>query len=331
MAIITLDFNRFRSTDASQRQEFCKELCETLSVYGFAKIRNTTLSNDLIDQIFKHTRSFFALPNEIKAKAKHPEAPNPHRGWSAVGQERVWKISGFEQNKERTDSYNEFRESFDQGASNDTLFPNKWVDEHDLPGFRTFMEAFYQSCDELHAHLLDAISIGLNLPPTLLPSKHQHNTSELRLVHYPPIPCNALKSNMRIGEHSDFGTLTLLLQDSVGGLQVEDQRNRGTFIPVEPEDGYEVVINIGDCLQRWTNKRLCSANHRVMLPEGMDVESDVMLEDRFSVAYFGKPDRGVLVDSLEECVDVEGGEEVVYRDGVTALEYMQMKLTRTYG
>ncbi|KAL4789408.1 Clavaminate synthase-like protein [Aspergillus venezuelensis] len=329
MAITTLDFNKFRSPSADERLKFCADLCETLSVYGFAKIRNTTLSNELIDETFRYARSFFALPNDIKVKARHPEAPNPHRGWSAVGQERVWKISGFEQNKERIDSYNEFRESFDQGAADDQLFPNKWIDEDDLPGFRAFMEEFYNSCDELHAHLLRAISTGLKLPDTILASKHRHNTSELRLVHYPPIPCSALRSNMRIGEHSDFGTLTLLLQDSVGGLQVEDQRNRGSFIPIEPEDGYEVVINIGDCLQRWTNKRLCSANHRVMLPEGKDVDSEEMLADRYSVAYFGKPDREVLVDTLPECV--RAGERVEYDDHLNALQYNQIKLTRTYG
>ncbi|RDW83772.1 uncharacterized protein DSM5745_04098 [Aspergillus mulundensis] len=109
MAITTLDFNQFRSTSAEERLKFCADLCETLSVYGFAKVRNTTLSNGLIDEIFKYARSFFALPDTIKAKAKHPEAPNPHRGWSAIGQERVWKISGFEQDQQRTDSYNEFR------------------------------------------------------------------------------------------------------------------------------------------------------------------------------------------------------------------------------
>ncbi|KAL3444267.1 Clavaminate synthase-like protein [Aspergillus insuetus] len=329
MAIKILDFQQFLSTDINLHKRFCTDLCDTLSVYGFAKIRNTTLSNAVIDQVFGYSRSFFALPNDIKAKAKHPEAPNPHRGWSALGQERLWKISEFEKDKERTESYNEFRESFDQGAADDELFPNRWVDEPDLPGFRPFMEEFYRSCDELHTHLVHAISTGLNLPVDLLPSKHKHNTSELRIVHYPAIPCSALRGNMRIGEHSDFGTLTLLLQDSVGGLQVEDQRENGRFLPVEPEDGYEVVINVGDCLQRWTNRRLRSANHRVMLPEGKDVDSDEVLRDRYSVAYFGKPDRNVVVDSLPECLG--SGDVAQYADHLTALEYNQLKLTRTYG
>nr|QIW91874.1 OXY2 [Phialomyces arenicola] len=328
MGIATLDFQQFCSGSPDERQKFCIDLRENLSVYGFTKIRNTTLSNETIDKLFEYNKRFFALPEHIKAKAAHPDAPNPHRGWSAVGQEKLVKISGFEQEQERKNFYDEFRESLDQGAADDMLFPNRWVDEEDLPGFRTFMEEFYGSCYALHRDLLRAISAGLALPAGLLLSKHQTNTSELRLVHYPPIPCKSLLTGMRIGEHSDFGTLTLLLQDSVGGLQVEDQRKLGTFIPVEPENLYEVIINVGDCLQRWTNKELRSANHRVTLPEGKDIHSDEMLADRYSVAYFGKPDREVLVDTLPEFCH---GREGKYQDHLTALQYNQIKLTRTYG
>lgn len=221
------------------------------------------------------------------------------------------------------------QESFDQGAANDELFPNRWVDETDLPGFRQFMEHVYEQFHELHAHLLRAITAGLGLPEEELISKHQSNTSELRLLHYPAIPCRSMVSGKRIGEHSDFGTLTLLLQDSVGGLQVEDQRELGSFIPVESEDVHEVIINVGDCLQRWTNKNLRSANHRVSLPEGKGAHTDEMLAPRYSVAYFGKPDRDVLVDTLVEFE--RPGIKSEYNDGLTALEYNQLKLVRTYG
>jgi isopenicillin N synthase-like dioxygenase len=196
-----------------------------------------------------------------------------------------------------------------------------------LPGFRKFMENYYEMCYNFHTQLLRAISVGLNIPEELLLSRHQTDTSELRMNHYPAIACENLKSGMRIGEHSDFGTLTLLLQDTTGGLQVEDQRNLGTFIPVESDSRYEVIVNVGDCLQRWTNRRLRSANHRVHLPEGKNVKSGEVLADRYSVAYFGKPDRNVLVDSFPEFC--RGGESK-YNDHMNALEYNQTKLIRTY-
>ncbi|RAH70342.1 isopenicillin N synthase family dioxygenase [Aspergillus aculeatinus CBS 121060] len=329
MAIKSLDFRRYRSDDAQERQQFCDELCETLCVYGFAKIRHSSLPKEKIDQLFEFNKRFFDLPDDIKVKAAHPAAPNPHRGWSAIGQESVWQISKFEQGEQQTDSYQEYRESFDQGAATDELFPNRWVDETDLPGFRPFMEGIYDDFHELHGHLVRAITAGLRLPADHLIAKHQSNTSELRLLHYPAIPARSMGSGKRIGEHSDFGTLTLLLQDSVGGLQVEDQRQLGSFIPVESENVYEVIINVGDCLQRWTNKQLRSANHRVCLPQGTDVHSTAMLAPRYSVAYFGKPDREVLVDTLPAFV--RPGIKSAYNDHLTALEYMQQKLVRTYG
>jgi len=92
---------------------------------------------------------------------------------------------------------------------------------------------------------------------------------------------------------------------------------------------YEVIVNVGDCLQRWTNKSLRSANHRVSLPEGKDAGTDEMLAPRYSVAYFGKPDREVLVDTLPEFV--RPGSKSEYNDGLTAFEYNQLKLVRTYG
>ncbi|RDW80795.1 putative dioxygenase [Coleophoma crateriformis] len=327
MAIQTLDYRDFQDGSPERSKKFCQALCKTLSTWGFAKIRNSTIPDAVIDELFKYNKRFFALPEQIKQKAAHPAAPNPHRGWSAVGQEQLSRIAGFEKDEEREGFVPEFRESFDQGAADDELFPNRWVDESDLPGFRKFMENYYDLCHNFHNHLLRAISAGLNLPEDLLLSRHQTDTSELRIIHYPSIPCEHLKSAMRIGEHSDFGTLTLLLQDSVGGLQVEDQKSPGTFIPVESDSIYEIIINVGDCLQRWTNKELQSANHRVHLPEGQDAKSGHILAERYSVAYFGKPDREVLVDTLPEFC--RGGKSR-YNDHMNALQYNQTKLLRTY-
>ncbi|EPE34347.1 Clavaminate synthase-like protein [Glarea lozoyensis ATCC 20868] len=327
MAIQTLDYRDFQYGGQEQHRTFCHNLCETLSTWGFIKIQNTSIPDAVIDELFSYNKKFFALPEHIKQKARHPAAPNPHRGWSAVGQEQLSRIAGFEKDEETDGFVPEYRESFDQGAADDELFPNRWIDEDDLPGFRKFMENYYEMCYNFHTQLLRAISTGLSLPEDLLLSRHQTDTSELRMNHYPAIACENLKFGMRIGEHSDFGTLTLLLQDSTGGLQVEDQKKLGTFIPVESDSRYEVIVNVGDCLQRWTNRRLRSANHRVHLPEGKNFKSDEVLADRYSVAYFGKPDRNVLVDSFPEFC--RGGESK-YNDHMNALEYNQTKLLRTY-
>lgn len=208
------------------------------------------------------------------------------------------------------------------------MFPNRWVDEDDLPGFRSFMEHLYLECAKFHTELVRALSQAMGVTEDLMALQHQTNTSELRLNHYPSIPCSHMAHGMRIGQHSDFGTLTLLIQDSAGGLQVEDQNEPGVFRAVEPRSRYEVIVNAGDCLQRWTNDRLRSANHRVVSPEGTAINSRGSLPERYSVAYFGKPDRGSVVNTLPPLAD---GVAAKYTDGLTALQYNQKKLLRTYG
>lgn len=221
------------------------------------------------------------------------------------------------------DRLTEMQESYDQGPARDDIYPNRWPDEADLPGFRAFMEHFYDQCHETHMQLLGAIARSVGLPATFLQNLCNENTSELRLNHYPPIDQEALKKGAkRISEHTDFGTVTLLFQDSVGGLEVEDQAERGHYLPVTCDSRYEMIVNIGDCLQRWTNNKFRSTSHRVMLPPDAEYAND-----RYSVAYFGKPNRSQSVGSLREFAPADG--QVKY-ESITAWEYNQQKLVRTY-
>lgn len=217
------------------------------------------------------------------------------------------------------------------GPSDDELYPNIWTDEHALPGFRAFMSDFYKRCDALHQQLLVAIARSMHLPDSSFTPLCARNSSELRLNHYPAVNPDELKSgNMRISSHSDFGTITLLFQDSVGGLEVEDQANPGRYLAVEPADCADIIVNVGDCLQRWTNDRLRSANHRVTLPRGnVDCDSDSGLVDsRYSIAYFGKPSRDETVRTLMALL--RPGEQAKYTEEITAWQFNQLRLLQTY-
>ena len=146
------------------------------------------------------------------------------------------------------------QESFDQGPRNDSLYPNIWNDEDDLPGFRSFMEQFYEQCHDLHLRLLSAIAESMHLSPAFFSSQCGQNSSELRLNFYPSANhCDLSEGNMRISSHSDFGTITLLFQDDFGGLEIESQTETGSYIPIASGGKTELVLNVGDCLQRWTN------------------------------------------------------------------------------
>lgn len=131
------------------------------------------------------------------------------------------------------------------------------------------------------------------------------------------------KGARRISEHTDFGTVTLLFQDSTGGLEIEDQGMPGRYFAVPCKSPTEMIVNIGDCLQRWTNDRFCSTSHRVVLPSN----ENAWVQDRYSIAYFGKPNRSQPVGTLRELL--RDGENPRY-EGITAWDYNQEKLVLTY-
>ena len=102
-----------------------------------------------------------------------------------------------------------------------------------MPGFRAIAEAFYESCHQVHQDIVHALSIGLGLGPTFLLRLCNMNSSELRLNHYPGgVMSDMHKGARRISEHTDFGTVTLLFQDSIGGLEIEDQGMAGRYFSV---------------------------------------------------------------------------------------------------
>ncbi|OIW29073.1 Clavaminate synthase-like protein [Coniochaeta ligniaria NRRL 30616] len=327
----TLDFSDFLQGDSTAQKLFCEELVDALCSVGFVKLINHGISDEAVDEVFEWNRRFFALPPEAKAKAAHPAQPNPHRGYSYVGQEKLSRVKDYEKGVPENSVAHDIKESFDQGPVDDDLYPNRWPDEADLPHFRRCMESFYSAYQHVHMDLLRALAIGLHLRPGFLQDLCRHNTSEMRLNHYPAVDAAALRKDgatKRISEHTDFGTVTLLFQDAVGGLEVEDQTQPGCYFPVPAPDWAgggprEMIINIGDCFQRWTGDRLRATSHRVVLPP----EAGEWIEDRYSVAYFGKPNRSQSVATLPEFV--RPGEEPKYHS-LTAWEYMQKKLALTY-
>ncbi|KAK9772945.1 hypothetical protein SCAR479_10455 [Seiridium cardinale] len=327
--IACLDLSSFTSGTATKQGIFCSQLIEALGRHGFVKLTNHGLSEADIKEVFCWNEKLFGLPPDVKAKAAHPAQPNPHRGLSHVGQEKLSSVSDYEKgNRDARKVITDIKESFDQGSALDTLYPNIWVPEEHLIGFRAFMEGFYVKCHSVHMQILKALAAGLGRDAEFFCTLCDQNTSELRLNHYPAVSSSTLIAGCnRISPHTDFGTVTLLFQDSVGGLEVEDLSQGGAFIPVSAVSSMEMILNVGDCLQRWTNDKLRSANHRVSLPQHLDTSGVTRIRDRYSIAYFGKPNRDVLVDTLDEFTAGAGKK---YCEGMSAWEYNQAKLSRTY-
>ena len=223
------------------------------------------------------------------------------------------------------------KEHFDQGPKNDSQYPNRWPSESVLPGFRTDMEEAFETLEQTSASIMEALEVALNLPSGAFLNRitHEGNASEMRLNHYPAIDINEIKRGgvSRIWPHFDLGVITLLFQDGVGGLEFENRKRKNTFNRVECETQAEMVVNVSETLQRWTNNALPAGLHRVNVPQDLEDKDVGTLPERYSIAYFCKADRGASVGPLREFV--QEGSKPEYQE-MSAIEYHQQRLQSAY-
>ncbi|KAI1419152.1 hypothetical protein F5Y12DRAFT_794594 [Xylaria sp. FL1777] len=314
--IPTLDLSQFTRGNEQQRRQFSDGLLAGLISTGFVKIINHGLNRGKLDEIFTWSKKFFSQAVMIKNEIANVTGPKPVRGYSGVSVEYVSRLVDDKTSKPITDS----KEHFDLGPTNDSEFPNQWPKSPELSGFRPFMEDWYEEGNSICLTLLEALEISLGLKPESLKERSIPNAADLRLTHYPEISIKDIRSGRtsRIAPHSDWGIITLLFQDSTGGLEVEDRARPGTFFAVEPNDTTEMIVNAGDTLMRWTNGKVVAGIHQVTVSEGLKKMDEVILPERYSVAHLFKAQRDVSIAPLSQFVSAE--EPAKYPE-MSALQY----------
>ncbi|MEI9924834.1 MAG: 2OG-Fe(II) oxygenase family protein [Bradyrhizobium sp.] len=192
--------------------------------------------------------------------------------------------------------------------------PNLWPS--DMPGFRPVMETYFSTMLDLSCKLMGGLALALHLDEDYFADYCANAHATLRLLHYPPQPANAAPGEKGAGAHSDFGGITLLLQDEAGGLQVQG-KSAGEWIHATPVPG-SFVVNLGDLIARWTNDCFRSTVHRVVNSSG---------RERYSVPFFfsGNPDQ--KVECLPSCL--ESGENPKYPP-TTVEGHLKEMYRRTY-
>ena len=178
------------------------------------------------------------------------------------------------------------------------------------------MLSYFDAVWSVGRRLHEGIARDLKLAPEYFEDKLDQPMATLRLLHYPPQPRNAAAGQIGAGEHTDYGDITLLLTDEVGGLEVK--RRGGGWIAAPYMPG-AFICNIGDCLMRWTNDVYVSTPHRVVNRGG---------RERYSVAFFLDPNPDATVACLPTCVSPD-------RPGryppLTGADYLRGRLDATYG
>ena len=274
---------------------------DAFTTVGFCYLKNHGLENDVLNRYMGISRRFFEQP--VEEKTKYARAAKLDFGWVALGREKV--------NPERP---GDLKEAFDYHPA---YCSNDWPTVE----FHQASRDMYFRCSELSYRVCDALSVGLGLAEDFMRNAHQHigkkeNGTALRSLYYPPLPpdFNIKPDQIRLGEHSDYGSISLLFQDDIGGLEVNIP-GKG-FVPATPIPG-TVIVNTGDLMQRWTADKLIATKHRVLIPE---VESQKQ-KRRQSVILFVNPDNDYMIESLDGSKKYEP---------ISTLDYLNYRFSVTF-
>lgn len=324
-SVPVIDFQEFINGTEQGKLAVGKEMVRVMREVGFMYIINHGISELDQQRMFQWSKKFFELSPEQKEKCPHPIEGAHHRGWSHIGKEKVVQMVFDKDEVNKLRKVPDVKESFDLGNDNNERFYNIWPDD-DIPGFKEYCKYYFKISDATGKLFLRAIALGMDLDEEFFLPYHSESDNQLRLLHYPPTDENSLKTGEaeRIAAHTDFGTLTMLLQDECGGLQVEDPFNKGVFLPA-PYIKNSIVVNTGDFLMRWSNDQLISTLHRVTNPP-VDSETGVS-KARYSIPFFISANKDKIVDALDGTYSKENPKKYA---PITAGEYLAARLNATY-
>lgn len=307
MGIPVVDLADFLSGDPQRKKAFVQQLGKAYEDVGFVAVKNHGIPDDLIADLYKYVQQFFSLPSDAKKKYEIPGLAG-QRGYTSFGKEHA-KGSDAPDLKE----FFQYGQKVDDGDVVKSEYPDN-VQVNDIPQFNPTFDKAYRAFEKSGKALLQAIALYLGLDEHYF-DEHIHNgNSILRAIHYPPITSEP-KSAIRAEQHEDINLITLLVGASADGLQILTKQNEWVGVTSLPE---QIVVNVGDMLQRLTNNRLKSTTHRVVNPP-----RTMWHTSRFSIPFFLHPKSQMNLACLEGCIDKEHPK--AYEDA-TAGEYLDERL-----
>ncbi len=305
-----LDLNDYIHGNAEQRKKFSDGIGNAFNETGFVTIANHGLSKALMDELYAEVKRLFELKEEVKKKYEIVELAG-QRGYTSKGREKA--------KDSKTPDLKEFWQvgQYVEGEDLPTeVYPDNILVE-ELPRFNEITKEVYKKLEFAGTHILRAIAVYLGLEENYFDSKIRNGNSILRAIHYFPIedPDSLPEDAVRAGAHEDINLITLLIGASADGLQLLTRDNKWFPVTAIAED---IVVNVGDMLQRLTNNKLKSTTHRVVNPP-----RELMKNSRYSVPFFLHPKSEMDLTSLESCIDAEHPK--VY-ENYTAGEYLDERL-----
>jgi isopenicillin N synthase-like dioxygenase len=286
---------------------FAAQLGASFERYGFAVISDHGVSEALIGQAQAAAKAFFALPEPVKLTYFVPGGGG-QRGYTPFGRETA-KGATLRDLKEFWHVGRELPPGHPYRAA---MPDNLWPPE--VEGFRDAVYGLYQALEALGRQILKAVARHLGLDDDWFEPAVRDGNSILRLLHYPPVPADAV--GVRAGAHEDINAITLLLGADEAGLELLDRDGR--WLAINPPPG-TIVCNIGDMLQRLTNHVLPSTTHRVVNPS-----ADRSAMSRYSMPFFLHFAPTFALNPLSSCI--MPGRPNRYPDALTADEFLRERL-----
>jgi isopenicillin N synthase-like dioxygenase len=306
----SLDLAAFYGSDKAKKEKFVQELGAAYNNIGFVAIRNHFLTDDIQQKLYAAIKKFFAQPDTVKQKYERPELAG-QRGYIGKGKEHA--------KGRNTGDLKEFfhvGQELDKRQLEKEKYPeNIWPEE--VSELQSSAIEAYRALEKTGTYMLRALALYLRLPENYFDDKIKSGNSILRPIHYYPIedPDSVPADAVRAAEHGDINLITLLMGASADGLQV--LRRDGKWIPITALPD-QLVVNVGDMLERLTNKFLKSTIHRVVNPP-----RHLMNTPRYSIPFFMHPRSEMSLAALPQTVDAQHPKQ--WKD-ITAGEFLDQRL-----
>jgi isopenicillin N synthase-like dioxygenase len=305
--IPTVDLSKYMHGNAEEKAAFVLALGKAFHEVGFVAVINHGVAKSLVDGFYKASKDFFALPVDLK------------RGYEVAGLAGQRGYTSFGKEHAKQSKVADLKEFFQIGQTVAADHPLKAqypdnVSVGEVPEFFQLGHDLYRAFEHAGGQLLEAIAIYLNLPKDYFLPKITAGNSILRSIHYPPIteePASAIRAE----QHEDINLITLLVGASAGGLQLLNSDDE--WVNIMPEAD-EIVINVGDMLQRLTNNYLKSTTHRVVNPPREEWHLP-----RLSIPFFLHPQSDMDLTCLPSCVTPDNP---LHYEPITAGAYLDERL-----
>jgi isopenicillin N synthase-like dioxygenase len=282
------------------------------SEIGFFAVTGHGLDPALVDRLLSEARDFFDRP--VEEKLLGVPADGRPRGYTPFLSEQAAYSLGKTGPPDLLQAFGAGRdpipdEPYYREAMGRFIFENVWA-----PGSESLRVAFadyWSVVEPLGRRLMRLCALALGVDEAFFEPYVDKSIGQIRVTDYPALDHEPLPGQLRSGEHTDFGSITILATDGVAGLELRDAH--GTYRPAEVPPG-ALLVNVGDLLERWTNDRWRSTYHRVTLPPG-----EPPYARRLSVAFFQSPNHDAVIDCLPTCVG-DGAHHPPIRSGDHVLE-----------